>query len=757
MQDSEIIENEMKKAFRELVINKVVNKVIENVLAPKLVFFVGAGISASSIGTFKEINKKILRLTIGDILSVGEGEVLSEIRPEVMLQIFLSYEEFKHEIFKYLQSIMMKANPNYYHFFLAEVLRQGNFVFTTNYDQLIEEACRRKGIDYDVYYTNDHFDEFVREYLKKKYLPQKGCIFKLHGSIEDPNSILATLRQVGKGLHPAKEAVIRYFLQNFNFCFIGYSCLDDFDLLPVLLNTPSPKNALWFKYAKGGMGGIIWSKEILQSEKKREENKPLGEKKDWETVNLNEFLLRRQYFLKVIGDASQFIKENFFSFTEHSINHDTSHNKNERLGEGGKEIDYYIKSLVAGRLYLQLELFNKARDYFQKAETYTEDKFKKAIAQKWLANSYYIAEEGYDKAVEILRQKVLPVYQGDYFEAASIKIDIANNLRRLRNFPEALEYAKEAKQLLENKRDEIVKEKGEEEYELEYARSLNILGLIRYGGRDTSNPLPDIEEAIKLCEEGRKIREHYGDQSAVADSENSIGLFYYEKANYLSKSNKKEAVRILTEVSLPYLERAKGKKERVGDYRGLEQIYRNLGLVYELLTKLVPEEKEKYLLKLVKAYDELVNSMRRIKEPPKGRFLEAQYRMATTYLMFKKSVEAEKAIEILTEVIRERRKVGDWHNEARALDKLREAYEVIGQQKECERCCDNIVSIYQWVLSNKDELKKLKEEKVKFDNATKEILPNAQNFLKKIGSHLKAKKVASVLKEIEEKVMTEQQ
>jgi hypothetical protein len=51
----------------------------------------------------------------------------------------------------------------------------------------------------------------------------------------------------------------------------------------------------------------------------------------------------------------------------------------------------------------------------------------------------------------------------------------------------------------------------------------------------------------------------------------------------------------------------------------------------------------------------------------------------------------------------------------------------------------------------------LKEEKVKFDNATKEILPNAQNFLKKIGSHLKAKKVASVLKEIEEKVMTEQQ
>ena len=57
MQDSEMFENKMKKAFRELVIDKVVNE-IEKVLAPKLTFFVGAGISASSIGTFKEINKK---------------------------------------------------------------------------------------------------------------------------------------------------------------------------------------------------------------------------------------------------------------------------------------------------------------------------------------------------------------------------------------------------------------------------------------------------------------------------------------------------------------------------------------------------------------------------------------------------------------------------------------------------------------------------------------------------------------------------
>ena len=693
-------------------------------------------------------------------MSEGEDDALSDIRPEVVLQIFFDYDELKEKLFQFLESLMKGVKPNHYHFFLAEALRQGNFVFTTNYDQLIEEACKRNGIDYDVYYTNEHFDRF-REDLKNGSHPRKGSIFKLHGSIESPESILAIVCQLGKGLYPSKESLLVDFLQNYNFCFIGYSCRDDFDILHALLNAPNPnqKGVLWFKYAKGDIGEIIWSKEILLNEKEKEENKPLEEEKDWETVNLNEFLLRRENFLKVIGDPGKFIREKYSFLDGHvSVKADSPNNEDESIEKSSQEISKYLKNLIAGRLYLCLEKFDNARDYFKRAIESSEDKYKKAIAQRWLAQSYYIAEKGYEEAIKILIEKTLPILEElkDALEIARVKIDVAQFLRRppLNKFREALKYADEARILLENKKEEIIKKKDVEEYELEYARCLNILGLIYYQGRSTSNPLPDISKAIDLCLKGRRIREQHGDISAVADSENSIGLFYYEKANYLSKVGKKEeAIQILNNRSLRYLDEARRKKERVGDYRGLQQIYRNLGLLYDLLSELsTGEEKKKYLDEAARVYDQLANYMRRIK-PPEERFLEVQYRRAKAYIKLQKHDKVERAIEILTEIIKKREKIGDWHGEARALDVLLQAYEFLQQKRECERCCDRLISVYQQVLGDEDKLKELKKNNVKRDNAIKEILPHVKNSLEKMGLLQKAQQVDNILKELKEKIM----
>jgi len=51
--------------------------------------------------------------------------------------------------------------PNYYHYFLAEAVRRGNCVFTTNPDNLIEEACRRQRVEFKLYYgrNNDEISE----------------------------------------------------------------------------------------------------------------------------------------------------------------------------------------------------------------------------------------------------------------------------------------------------------------------------------------------------------------------------------------------------------------------------------------------------------------------------------------------------------------------------------------------------------------------------------------------------------------------
>jgi hypothetical protein len=92
---------------------------------------------------------------------------------------------------------------------------------------------------------------------------------------------------------------------------------------------------------------------------------------------------------------------------------------------------------------------------------------------------------------------------------------------------------------------------------LELARSLNIHGQIVYVGRNVCNPLRDIEDAICLCEESRRIAEECGDNDIIAEAENSLGLLYFEYANHLSGSSEEEAFQILMDKSLHYLQKAK--------------------------------------------------------------------------------------------------------------------------------------------------------------------------------------------------------
>jgi tetratricopeptide (TPR) repeat protein len=754
--DIEIIEDGIKKTFHEEIIEK-----IEKILVPKLTFFVGAGIShapPSKLPLFKELNKEIIRSATSDMPDEDDYETLSDnIRPEIVLRILTDIlpQELMYKLLWSLEKIMTKVEPNPNHLLLAQALKQGGWVFTTNYDNLIEKACRNINLDVEKRkcYRDEDFDEFKERYLDVRNIPG-GYLFKLHGSIEDPKSILATLKRIGKGLAGSKNAILKYFFQNFNFCFMGYSCRDDFDILPTLLDTPSEKGICWFQHAGREIGEVIWGQDILQYEKEKEENKPLGEIKDWETINVNELLLKTESSFKVIGDSSKFVEQKLWRYIgRKSVECAISEGGNMRgqFAHWAKEISDHDKNLIAGLLFHYIESFDKAEGFFKKSEDSAQKEKEKAIAQRWQADTYY-RKETYEDAIEILTQKTLPLCEElcDTFMVAQIKTDIANNLRRLKRFPEALKYAREAKELFENKKEEFIKGKSEEEYELEYARCLNILGLVYYGGRDPSNPLPAVEEASRFCEESRKIREHNGDISMAAESENAMGLILYEQAKYLSKFDKEKAIQLLKEKSLECFEKALDKKERVGDYRGCQQCYRNLGLVYDLLAELVPkEEKGKYQQPSLRVYEEEANYMRRTLNPPKERFLEVLYRLGMRHLELG---TIDKSIGLLREVAGRRAQPKDWHDKARALNGLREAYEKTGQKEECKECCFTIKSIYQGVLTDNNKLKEMKDAKIKFENATKEILPNTKNSLERIGLTSEAKQVDDILKELKRKI-----
>jgi tetratricopeptide (TPR) repeat protein len=695
-----------------------VSKLIE-ALGRRMVFFVGAGISIpSGVPNFRTLNERVIRLTTGNKLEDEEYKFLSEnLRPEVVLQLL--EEELGPKVLTCLETFIGHSpNPN--HFFLAEALGRGNWVFTTNGDNLIEQACELRGIDIKnrVCYTDSHFEQF-EEILKSISNHQNtpgGYIFKLHGNVEEDKkgderfrTFFLTLHQVGRGLKVAKERVLKYLLQNFDFCFMGYSCLDDFSIYPVLRDTDSERLMFWFKFAKGPIGGIIWGEERLKNEKEVEESKPQKVKKDWETINVNSVLLKRRTSFKFVGDSSEFVQNKLCPPLEIERCAYSDLLKQEKSPDefsewAKKEIGEYERNLILGRLWEECWHRDKAIRYFKEAEKLKEGE-QKAKAKHSLAR-VYDKQYGKAKANETIKYykeafKIFKDHSAN-LEAALVKVDLANFKRRVsQRFTEPKIDVEEAKLLLEPIKDESKK------HELAYAKCLNVLGLVHFGLKTEK----DLAMAYILCKESRDIKEKYGDVDGVAESENAIGL--------IRKEEGKGNVELIKE-AIEHFKPALVCREKIGNYRGCGQQLRNLGLCYADLIELNPDMKEEYFKLAKESYEKGIDNWYMIKpgEPPIEELLEFRFRLGELHVKYG---DKNEAIKYLQPVEQKRRELEDWHNEARCLSLLCEAYIHKGDDDMVLSICDDIIYIYRDVLSDENKLKEMKEAKIKFKNA-KEIL-----------------------------------
>ena len=702
-----------------------VNKLISD-LTRRVVFFVGAGISfPSGIPLFRELNEQVIRLTTGNKQNVDYKFLSESLRPEVVLQIL--EEELGQKVLTCLEAFI-GHDPNPNHFFLAEALRRGNWVFTTNGDNLIEKACELRGIDIKnrVFYTDEHFKQFG-ELLKSISNPQNtpgGYIFKLHGSVEEDKegderfrTFLLTLHQVGHGLSPSKEYVLKYFLQNFDFCFMGYSCLDDFSIFPVLRDTDSDRLIFWFKFAKGPIGEIIWGKERLRYEKEVEESKSPGEK-NWGTINVNSILLKRRASFKLVGDSSEFVQNRLCPPLEigKCVNPNSLKQRNlyEEFSEWAKKnIGEYERNFILGRLWAECWRRKEAVRYFEEAEKLGKDGQQKAKAKQMLAR-VYDRQYGKAKVKEAIKyyEEAFNIFEnsGAHLKAALVKVDLANFKRRaLQQFIEAKKDVEEAKLLLEPIRDKS------KEHELVYARCLNILGLTHFGLK-TKN---DFAMGYILCKESKKIKEKYGDVDGVAESENAMGLIRREEG----KGNIE-----LIEEAIGHFKSALACREKIGNYRGCGQHFRNLGLCHADLIELIPQEKEKYFRLAKKCYEKGIDNWHMIKpgEPPIEELLEFRFRLGELHV---KHGDKNEAIKQLPLVEQKRREFGDWHNRARCLHLLREAHQ--DNKQEVRTINREIVSIYVDVLKDENKLKEMKEAKIKLKNA-EEILEKTEELARKV-------------------------
>ncbi|MFX0063060.1 MAG: tetratricopeptide repeat protein [Candidatus Hermodarchaeota archaeon] len=147
--------------------------------------------------------------------------------------------------------------PNLNHLLLARLISQEHIVFTTNFDSLIEHALLALKADLS---REDLFPVIYKDEWENT-THQKIPIYKLHGSIlniaqnkETRDSIQATLKQITREksdtfqLEHWKTGILRNKLTKHDLIVIGYSGLDDFDVLPTIQAIPTQQTIFWINH-----------------------------------------------------------------------------------------------------------------------------------------------------------------------------------------------------------------------------------------------------------------------------------------------------------------------------------------------------------------------------------------------------------------------------------------------------------------------------------------------------------------------------
>jgi SIR2-like domain len=205
-----------------------------------IVPFVGAGASCpppSNLPTWNGFNLLLLECLCERLAEFSGGqqptdEILSRLnarrnetkffRPDFQAQ--LMEEEVGPAYFSVWQSLDTTAfGPAHAH--LAQLAAEGRVaaIITTNFDRLIELALDARAQPYRVFHNEASFNAFAAAGdCADGPLP----IIKIHGSVEDPASLVDTLRQRVVGRPPALQTILDRLLREHIWVFLGFSGAD---------------------------------------------------------------------------------------------------------------------------------------------------------------------------------------------------------------------------------------------------------------------------------------------------------------------------------------------------------------------------------------------------------------------------------------------------------------------------------------------------------------------------------------------------
>jgi tetratricopeptide (TPR) repeat protein len=588
-----------------------------------LTFLIGAGCSVDAPSCLPA-GRSMMEAIINYTCAVSERDKLLKIKDLRFEQLVEIVRDTLDSDLKIIDYYGQCDKPNLQHFFLADMIKKGQFVMTTNFDFLIEYAILQLKIPKNEIISIITKQDFERYSDPNKLLNEgKKGLYKIHGSTKNvitslntKEYLITTIQAFGLGkegesvfqIEPFKRPLFENISNNRTLVIMGYSGSDDFDIVPTLMVLKNLKNIIWINYIQddGGTEKVYELDDSVfqKTEKPDKVNQILiklyrmhNAEKVYR-VNVNTTRL-----LEKLIDFKLSLSNNTFS-----ISPLTWFKNNITPPDEFKE--YYIPFKIYDASTLNDEAMNCSKTILEIAEKKGDKKWKSLAL-----NNMGLLLKGKGelaKALKYYREALIIDEQlGDLRSKATGLGNIGVILEGRGNLDEALKYYRESLAIAEQLGDLRGK-----------ATKLSNIGLLLYSKGE-------LNDALKHYQEALVIDEQLGNLSGRATVLNNIGLLLDGKGE-LDKALKsyQEALAIVEQLgdlqnkaiglsnigvileskgdwgeALNYYRESLTIAEQLGDLRGKATRLNNIGLL--LYDKGELDEALNYFLEALGIFKEL--------------------------------------------------------------------------------------------------------------------------------------------------------
>ena len=489
---------------------------------------------------------------------------LKELRFEQLVEIIRDRLDPELKIIDYYGQC---DQPNLQHFFLAEMIKKGHIVLTTNFDHLIEYALLKSGVPKEDVVPVITKSDFER-YSDPAELYKKGnrAVYKIHGSPKNAitgentkKSLVATIQAFGSNkeglktfqVEPFKKSLFENASIGHSIVIMGYSGSDDFDVVPTLLALKNLDNLIWINHISND-GGLERVSEVeveveveakaLDSSAKDKIDQIL---RDAKRLNIAKGVYRVQANTPKLLQKISYLELKTEGAVPFSLSLTDWSNKNIMHPSNS------LKLYISNKIYFDFNMYEDSMRCSEAmlllAEKEKEQHYK-SVALGYIGQIHHVkgnypeALKRYEEALKIDEEL------GDLSEKSVRLNNIGEVFRAKGNYPEALKWYEEALKVTEQLGDL----KGK-------ATILNNTGeVFRAKG--------NYPEALKRYKEALKIDELLGNLKGKAVRLNNIGLVYDAQGNYSE--------------ALKRYEEALKTAEQLGDLKGKSSLLNNIGRIY---------------------------------------------------------------------------------------------------------------------------------------------------------------------------------